>query len=94
MFIKDAFSELMWSQALLSPQLPITVFLLIGLTGSRRVMGAHANSPALQGILLAIGAAVTVLDLALLAGMQRFNERTAPSSTSLVTNSDFSHFKI
>ncbi len=68
-FIKDAFSGLVWSQALLSLQLPITVFLLIGLTSSRRVMGAHANSPALRGILLAIGAAVTVLDLALLAGM-------------------------
>ena len=54
--------------ALLSLQLPITVFLLIWLTSSRKVMGEHANSKPLTGLLLAIGATVTALDLALLLG--------------------------
>ena len=66
--VEDAFAGLVWSQALLSLQLPVTVFLLIGLTSSRRVMGTHANSPALRAVLLAIGAAVTALDVALIAG--------------------------
>ncbi|MDO4849740.1 MAG: Nramp family divalent metal transporter [Coriobacteriia bacterium] len=66
--VRDAFAGLVWSQALLSLQLPVTLFLLIGLTSSRRVMGAHANSPALRAVLLAIGAAVTALDVALIAG--------------------------
>ena len=68
LLVKDAFAGLVWSQALLSLQLPITVFLLIGLTSSRRVMGTHANSPALKAVLLAIGTAVTALDVALLIG--------------------------
>ena len=68
LFVQDAFSGLVWSQALLSLQLPITVFLLIGLTSSHRVMGDHANPPALKMLLAAIGVAVTALDVALLAG--------------------------
>ena len=66
--VQDAFAGLVWSQALLSLQLPVTVFLLIGLTSSRRVMGRHANSPALRAALLATGLAVTALDVALLVG--------------------------
>ena len=68
LFVKDAFSGLVRSQALLSLQLPITVFLLIALTSSRRVMGGHANSPALRALLATIGVVVTALDVALLAG--------------------------
>ncbi len=66
--VQDAFAGLVWSQALLSLQLPVTVFLLIGLTSSRRVMGRHANSPALRAALLAVGSVVTALDVALLVG--------------------------
>ena len=66
--VQNAFAGLVWSQALLSLQLPVTVFLLIGLTSSRRVMGRHANSPALRAALLATGLAVTALDVALLVG--------------------------
>ena len=58
----------MWSQALLSLQLPVTVFLLIWLTSSPKVMGKYANSKPLIVLLLAIGATVTALDLALLLG--------------------------
>lgn len=66
--VEDSFAGLVWSQALLSLQLPVTVFLLIGLTSSRRVMGRHANSPALRAVLVAIGTVVTALDAALLVG--------------------------
>lgn len=66
--VQDAFAGLVWSQALLSLQLPITVFLLIWLTSSPKVMGKYANSKPLIALLLAIGATVTALDLALLLG--------------------------
>ena len=58
----------MWSQALLSLQLPVTVFLLIRLTSSRKVMGRYANSRPLTATLVAIGVVVTALDAALLLG--------------------------
>lgn len=66
--VKDAFAGLVWSQALLSLQLPVTVFTLIGLTSSRRVMGRHANSRPLACALAAIGIVVTAFDAALLLG--------------------------
>ena len=66
--VQDAFAGLVWSQALLSLQLPVTVFLLIWLTSSRKVMGKYANSKPLIALLLVIGATVTALDLALLLG--------------------------
>ncbi len=66
MAIPDAFQGLVMSQTLLSLQLPITVFVLIGLTSSRRVMGRHANSRPLKCALFAIAGVVCVLDLALL----------------------------
>lgn len=66
--VQDAFAGLVWSQALLSLQLPVTVFLLIWLTSSPKVMGKYANSKPLVALLLAIGATVTALDLALLLG--------------------------
>lgn len=68
LLVQDAFGGLVWSQALLSLQLPITVGVLIYLTSSRAVMGRHANSRPLACVLVAIGVLVTVLDLALLLG--------------------------
>lgn len=68
LLVQDAFGGLVWSQALLSLQLPITVGVLIYLTSSRAVMGRHANSRPLTCALVAIGVLVTVLDLALLLG--------------------------
>ncbi len=65
--IKDSFQGLVWSQALLSLQLPITIFLQIYLTSSRKVMGRHANALPTKLLLLAIGIFVTVLDAMLLA---------------------------
>jgi manganese transport protein len=43
-FLKDPFQGLIWSQIVLSIQLPWTIFALIFLTSSARVMGQFANS--------------------------------------------------
>ena len=68
LLVQDTFTGLVWSQALLSLQLPITVFVQIKLTSSPAVMGRHANSRPLKAVLVAIGAVVTALDVALLVG--------------------------
>ncbi len=65
-YVHDAFQSLVWSQALLSLQLPITVFVQIWLTSSRTVMGNYANGAALKAVLIAIGLAVTALNAFLL----------------------------
>lgn len=67
-FVDDAFQGLVWSQALLSLQLPFTIFLQIYLTSSKRIMGAYANGPLLKAVLILIGIIVTVLNMALLLG--------------------------
>lgn len=69
LLVEDAFAGLVWSQALLSLQLPVTVFVQIWLTSSSAVMGRHANSRSLRATLLAIGVVVTALDVALLLGL-------------------------
>ncbi len=66
--VRDSFQGLVWSQTLLSLQLPITVFVLVGLTSSPKVMGRHANSLPLKVVLYLIAGVVTALDLALLIG--------------------------
>ena len=68
-FISDPFQGLVWSQAMLSMQLPITIFTQIWLTSSRKVMGAYANGPWLKALLIGIGVVVTVLNGILLAGV-------------------------
>ena len=59
----------MWSQALLSLQLPITIFTQIWLTSSPAVMGKYANGPRLKVLLVGIGVVVTILNGILLAGV-------------------------
>ena len=59
-FIGDPFKGLLVSQMALSIQLPFTVFLQVGLTSSRRVMGRYANSRLSACVLYAIAAVVTV----------------------------------
>lgn len=68
-FVQDAFQGLVWSQALLSLQLPLTIFMQIWLTSSSRVMGKYANSRSLKAVLVTIGLIVTALNLVLLLGM-------------------------
>ena len=68
-FVQDAFQGLVWSQALLSLQLPLTIFMQIWLTSSPQVMGKYANSRSLKAVLVTIGLIVTALNLVLLLGM-------------------------
>ena len=65
-FIGDPFKGLLISQMMLSVQLPFTVFLQVGLTSSRRVMGPYANSRWSSCVLYAIAAVVTILNVLLL----------------------------
>ena len=65
-FIEDPFYGLIISQMILSVQLPITVFLQVSLTSSKRVMGQYVNSRSTTIILYAVATLVTVLNLMLL----------------------------
>jgi len=67
--IQSPFQGLIYSQMLLSVQLPITIFTLVYLTSSKKVMGKYANSKAGKVILWAIGIVVTVLNIALLISL-------------------------
>ena len=64
--IGDPFKGLIISQAVLSMQLPITVFLQLRLTSSTEVMGEYANPPLTKFMLYAIALIVTGLNLMLL----------------------------
>ena len=65
-FIENPFQGLILSQMLLSMQLPFTVFLQVGLTSSRRVMGIYVNSRWGSVVLYAIAITVSVLNVLLL----------------------------
>ena len=64
--IASPFDGLIYSQMLLSIQLPITIFTLITLTSSQKVMGTHANGTWLKILLFGIAGIVTYLNAALL----------------------------
>ena len=64
--ISSPFDGLIYSQMLLSIQLPITIFTLIYLTSSKKVMGRHVNSPLEKTLLWIIGIVVTLLNIGLL----------------------------
>jgi manganese transport protein len=64
--IGDPFKGLIFSQMLLSIQLPVTVFLQVSLTSSAKVMGKHKNSTSTSVILYCIGGIVTVLNIMLI----------------------------
>lgn len=65
-FITSPFDGLIYSQMLLSIQLPITIFLLIYLTSSKKVMGKFVNKRTDKILLWLIGAVVTLLNVMLL----------------------------
>jgi manganese transport protein len=69
--IGDPFKGLIYSQMMLSIQLPITIFLQIYLTSSKRVMKSHANGPVFKISLLVIGSIVTLLNAMLLISFLR-----------------------
>jgi manganese transport protein len=60
--IQDPFQGLLYSQMVLSIQLPITIFLQIYLTSSKKVMKTHANGLMFKISLLVIGGIVTLLN--------------------------------
>lgn len=65
-FIDNPFQGLLWSQMLLSMQLPFTVFAQVYLTSSRQVMGEYKNSTYTKCLLYIIAIIVSALNLALL----------------------------
>lgn len=65
-FLDDPFQGLLWSQIILSLQLPLTLFPLIFLTSSPRVMGKSANPKSTQILLGTISAVVIILNFLLL----------------------------
>ena len=68
LLVRDTFQGLVLSQALLSLQLPITIFTQIHLTSSKRVMGRYANSRLTNALLLATGIVVTAINAVSLVG--------------------------
>ena len=67
-FIDNPFYGLIISQMILSIQLPFTVFLQVGLTSSKKVMGKYANSCWSSFVLYTIAIIVSVLNIMLLFG--------------------------
>jgi manganese transport protein len=65
-FVRDPFQGLILSQIFLSIQLPITVFLQIYLTSSKKVMGKYANTTKEKILLWIIALIVSYLNIMLL----------------------------
>ena len=68
-FISNPFKGLIYSQMILSVQLPFTIFLQVYLTSSEKVMGKYKNSTYSKIVLLALGLIVTGLNIALFWSM-------------------------
>lgn len=64
--ITDPFKGLVYSQMLLSIQLPITVFLQLYITSSDKIMGRYKNSLVDKALLMLIGIILTILNMVLL----------------------------
>jgi manganese transport protein len=71
LFLRDSFQGLLWSQILLSIQLPFTVLPLILLTSSSKVMGKYANSLRDKVLLWGVALAVIFLNIQLLIQLAR-----------------------
>lgn len=71
MLLADPFSGILWSQIVLSIQLPLTIVPLILLTSSRQVMGDFANSRLNSAVLWGVGLVVIALNVALLWDIAR-----------------------
>ncbi|MEG0519023.1 MAG: divalent metal cation transporter, partial [Bacteroidales bacterium] len=67
--IDNPFQGLIYSQMLLSVQLPITVFTQVYLTSSSKIMGKYANSTIQKYILTLLAVVVTALNIALLVSL-------------------------
>jgi manganese transport protein len=67
--IDNPFQGLIYSQMIISIQLPITISLQIYLTSSKRVMNGYANGPVLRAFLFIVGAIVIILNIKLLQSL-------------------------
>jgi len=65
-FLADPFTGLIWSQIVLSIQLPWSIVGLIALTSSKRVMGKYRNSLFDRSVLFTIAVVVSGLNVLLL----------------------------
>jgi len=65
MLITNPFMGLIYSQMILSIQLPVTIFLQVYLTSSERVMGKYKNRTSTKWILYILGGIVTLLNVML-----------------------------
>jgi manganese transport protein len=65
LLISNPFKGLIYSQMILSIQLPFTIFSQVYLTSSKKVMGKYVNSTASKIVLYSLGAIVTILNIAL-----------------------------
>jgi len=65
LFISNPFNALVWSQIILSIQLPFTVFLLVYLTSSEKVMGEYKNPIWVRLLLLSLAGIITILNVLL-----------------------------
>jgi manganese transport protein len=66
LFIDNPLQGLIYSQVLLSMQLPITIFVQIYLTSSKKIMGKYKNSILNNFLLFSCGIFVTILNILLL----------------------------
>ena len=67
--IDEPFKGLIFSQMLLSIQLPFTVFTQVYLTSSKKVMGQYVNTKGTTALLLILGLLVTGLNIVLLVSL-------------------------
>ena len=65
MLVSNPFMGLIYSQMILSIQLPVTIFLQVYLTSSGKVMGKYKNRTSTKWILFILGGIVTVLNVML-----------------------------
>ncbi len=72
LFIRDPFKGLVYSQMFLSIQLPVTIFAMVYLTSSKKVMGTHVNAGIEKYVLWIIGIIVTILNILLFKNMLGF----------------------
>ncbi len=66
MVVKNPFMGLIYSQMILSIQLPVTIFLQVYLTSSGKVMGKYRNKTFARSVLYILGGIVTLLNIMLL----------------------------
>ena len=69
MLVANPFMGLIYSQMILSIQLPVTIFLQVYLTSSEKVMGKYKNRPSTKWILYILGGIVTILNVMLFISM-------------------------